>query len=282
MAISNDGIKKEITIDDPNLLGEFKKTEKQILSDSIKPLINAGINVLFSHKTIDDSLISKLDSLGILAVKRVPMKSLELIEKSTGCIITNNVKEITSNTVGYCSNLTSMKMYDKNWFVLDHGSNHKSNTILIRTETQRYSDLYEDILTRILSLIQVSLQNPYAVFGRGWFEFILSNQLRSFSVSIDGLQQLAIKSYSNAIELIPITLALNAGFNNIDLIVAARNSQPSSDKYVCLDYINRKLSSTKNPKIIESSYMKRQILITATEAANSILRINDVYHGKSK
>ena len=81
---------------------------------------------------------------------------------------------------------------------------------------------------------------------------------------------------------IPITLALNAGFNNIDLIVAARNSQPSSDKYVCLDYINRKLSSTKNPKIIESSYMKRQMLITATEAANSILRINDVYHGKSK
>tara|TARA_B110000014_G_C20119806_1_gene592890 strand:- start:597 stop:2138 length:1542 start_codon:yes stop_codon:yes gene_type:complete len=282
LAISTDGIKKEITIDDPNLLGEFKKTEKQILSDSIKPLIDAGINVLFSHKTIDDSLISKLDSLGILTVKRVPMKSLELIEKSTGCIITNNVKEITSNTVGYCSNLTSMKMYDKNWFVLDHGSNHKSNTILIRTETQRYSDLYEDILTRILSLIQVSLQNPYAVFGRGWFEFILSNQLRSFSVPIDGLQQLAIKSYSNAIELIPITLALNAGFNNIDLIVAARNSQPSSDKYVCLDYVNRKLSSTKNPKIIESSYMKRQMLITATEAANSILRINDVYHGKSK
>jgi chaperonin GroEL (HSP60 family) len=46
--------------------------------------------------------------------------------------------------------------------------------------------------------------------------------------------------------------------------------------------MNRKLSYTKNPKIIESSYMKRQILITATEAANSILRINDVYHGKSK
>ncbi|NSL76630.1 MAG: hypothetical protein HS049_03400 [Thaumarchaeota archaeon] len=46
--------------------------------------------------------------------------------------------------------------------------------------------------------------------------------------------------------------------------------------------MNRKLSYTKNPKIIESSYMKRQILITATEAANSILRINDVYNGKSK
>ena len=282
LSISTDGIKKEITINDPNTLQEFKKTERQILYDYIKPLTAAGVNVLFSHKTIDDSLISKLDSSGILTVKRVPMKSLELIEKSTGCVMVNSTREISKNTVGYCSNLTSMQMYDKNWFVLDHGSNHKSNTVLIRTETQRYSDLYEDIVNRLLSLIQASIQKPYAIFGLGWFELILSNKLRSYSLSIDDLQQLAINSYSNAIELLPISLGLNAGLNNIDLIVTARNSQPSYDKYICLDYKNRKIANLRNSKIIESALMKRQILITATEAAISILRIHQVYNSKTK
>ena len=210
------------------------------------------------------------------------MKSLEQIEKSTGCIIVNTSKEISKKTIGYCSNLTSMKMYDKNWFVLDHGSNHKSNTILIRTETQRYSDLYEDILHRILSLIRISMINPYAVFGSGWFEFILSNRLRSFSLTNNRLSQLAIHSYSNAIELLPISLGLNAGFNNIDLIVAIRNSQPSPDQYIHLDYSNRKLSNRKNPRIIESAFMKRQLLITATEAANSVLRIDDIHQTKTQ
>ena len=101
LSISNEGIKKEITINDPTLLNEFKKTEKQILTDNLKPLIDNGINVLFSHKTIDDSLISKLDSLGILTVKRVPLKSLEQIERSTGCLIVNHSDEISKKTIGH-------------------------------------------------------------------------------------------------------------------------------------------------------------------------------------
>ena len=133
-----------------------------------------------------------------------------------------------------------------------------------------------------MSLIQASIQKPYAIFGLGWFELILSNKLRSYSLSIDDLQQLAINSYSNAIELLPISLGLNAGLNNIDLIVTARNSQPSYDKYICLDYKNRKIANLRNSKIIESALMKRQILITATEAAISILRIHQVYNSKTK
>ena len=126
------------------------------------------------------------------------------------------------------------------------------------------------------------MPNPYIVFGSGWFELILSNRLRSFSLNNNELSQLAIQSYSNAIELLPISLGLNAGFNNIDLIVAIRNSQPSSDQYIHLDYSNRKLSNRNNLQIIESAFMKRQLLITATEAANSVLRIDDIHETKTQ
>ena len=142
--------------------------------------------------------------------------------------------------------------------------------------------MYEDIIHRILAMIRVSLINPYIVYGSGWFEFILSNQLRSFALNNNSLSQLAIHSYSNAIELLPISLGLNAGFNNVDLLVSLRNSQPSIDKYVHLDYSNRKLSNRRKPQIIESAFMKRQLLITATEAATSILRIDDIHETKTQ
>lgn len=277
ISISNEGMKKEITINDPTLLGQFKKSEKEILFDCIQRVVDVGANVLFSHKTIDDLLISRLNDLGIFTVKRVPLKYLEMIEKSTGALMVNNPKELTKNKLGHCSSITSMIMYDKNWIFLNNGSKHKSNTILIRTQTQRYSDLYEDLLNRILLLMQTSIKHPYYVFGCGWFEFILAAKLRSFSHNIDNLHQLIIKSYSDSIELIPFSLALNAGFNNIDLIVNTRNLQPSEKKFIYLDLKNRKLSKARNPKIIESAYMKKQILISATETAISILRISDVY-----
>ena len=283
ISISNNGIKKEINIDDPLMLPKFRDSEKELLLKNVDYLIQTGANVLFSHKTIDDLLTSRLSELGIFTVKRVPLKYIEMIEKSTGATMTNNLAELDDNNLGYCSNISTLKSMDeKNWIVLKDGVKHMSNTIFVRTQTQRHSDLLEDLLKRTLILLQQSIRYPYFVFGGGWYEFILAQKLRTYSQNIDNLQQLVLKSYSDSIELIPISLATNSGFSNIDLLVDLRKSNPSPTKYIGLDLNNRLLCNIKNKSIIEPVSVKKQLLTSATETAISILRIHDIHNITSK
>ena len=119
ISISNNGIKKEINIDDPLMLPKFRDSEKELLLKNVDYLVQIGANVLFSHKTIDDLLASRLSELGIFTVKRVPLKYIEMIEKSTGAPMTNNLAELADNNLGYCSNISTLKSMDeKNWIVL--------------------------------------------------------------------------------------------------------------------------------------------------------------------
>ena len=106
--------------------------------------------------------------------------------------------------------------------------------------------------------------------------------MRTYSQNIDNLQQLVLKSYSDSIELIPISLATNSGFSNIDLLVDLRKSSPSPTKYIGLDLNNRLLCNIKNKSIIEPVSVKKQLLTSATETAISIIRIHDLHNITSK
>ena len=84
ISISNNGIKKEINIDDPLMLSKFRDSEKELLLKNVDYLIQTGANVLFSHKTIDDLLTSRLSELGIFTAKRVPLKYIEIYWRQHG------------------------------------------------------------------------------------------------------------------------------------------------------------------------------------------------------
>ena len=278
ISIDKGVFEKQIELDKPQSLTDFISSEKNIMFDMIDCVINSGANVLFSHKTIDELTTQRLSQAGILTVKRVPMKKIEMIERSTGCTLVRTPKDLTKNVLGYSNLVKSVQLFDKNWILIDGGNSHKANTLLIRSVNQRLGDSFEDLMKRCLILLQKTIMYPYFVFGGGSIEIDLSRKLHIFSTKLDNLDRLTVKSFAEALESIPLVLASNSGMNQLDSYIKIRNYQSLGENFMGIDGYSRKFLNMKNKGIIEPVRLKRQILISSTEAAISIIRVLDVHN----
>jgi len=278
MSIDKGVFEKQIELHDPESLNAFLHSEKKIMFDMVDYVVNSGANVLFSHKTIDDLTTQRLSRAGILTVKRVPLKKIEMIERSTGCTMVRTPQDLTKNALGYSNSVKSVQLLDKNWILIEGGHLHKANTLLIRSVNQRLGDSFEDLMKRSLTLLRKTIINPYFVFGGGSIEIDISKKLHIFSTKLANLDRITVKSFAESLEYIPLVLASNSGMNKLDSYVKIRNYQSLDKNFMGVDAFSRKFLNMKNKGIIEPVSLKRQILISATEAAISIIRVLDVYN----
>ena len=282
ISINKGVFEKQIELHDPKSLNDFLYSEKKIMFDMVDYVVNSGANVLFSHKTIDDLTTQRLSRAGILTVKRVPLKKIEMIERSTGCTMVRTPQDLTKNVLGYSNLVKSVQLFDKNWILIDGGHLHKANTLLIRSVNQRLGDSFEDLMKRSLTLLHKTILNPYFVFGGGSIEIDISKKLHIFSTKLDNLDRITVKSFAESLEYVPLVLAYNSGMNKLDSYIKIRNYQSLKKNFMGVDAFSRKFLNMKNKGIIEPASLKSQILISATEAAISVIRVLDVYNISKK
>ena len=120
------------------------------------------------------------------------------------------------------------------------------------------------------------IEKPAIVAGGGAPEAFLASNLKEWADSFDGRQQLAIKKFAESLEVIPQTIAENAGMDPIDTMVTLRARQNEGKKWSGINAKDQKVGDMFSLNILEPLAVKEQILKSATEAACMILRIDDV------
>ena len=114
------------------------------------------------------------------------------------------------------------KVGNDNMIFISKCSDPKAVSVLIRGGVEHVVDEAERTLNDALCVVRVLVENPYILGGGGSAEIELSKQLKDFATTIGGREQLAIEAYANSLEVIPKTLAENAGFDPVDLLVEVR------------------------------------------------------------
>jgi len=127
-----------------------------------------------------------------------------------------------------------------------------------------------------LMVVKDVIEKPAIVAGCGAPEAYIASQIKEWADNFDGREQLAIKKYAEAMEVIPLTIAENAGMDPIDTMVTLRAKQTQGRKWTGIDARNTKIADMLALDIIEPVAVKEQIIKSATETANMILRIDDV------
>ena len=120
------------------------------------------------------------------------------------------------------------------------------------------------------------LENPFAVAGGGAPEAFVANELRQWSGHMEGRAQFAVQKFADALDTIPLSLAVNAGMDPIDTMTTLRAKQSKGSKWTGIDVINTVVTDMYKLNVIEPLVVKQQIIKSATEAANMLLRIDDV------
>jgi len=271
----------KINIDSPEQMKQFLNEEERILKEMAKQISKTGANVVLSQATIDELALHFLNMKNILAVKSVPMGDLEKIAKATGGKIVTSLKDLTPSTLGEAKTVEEAKIGD-NWLIyIRDCKNPKAVTIVIRGGSEHVVAEAERSLHDALCVVRNAIEDGKIVAGGGAPEAEISRQLRNYAVKVGGREQLAIEAFADAVDTIPMTLAENAGLDPIDIMVALRaEHERSNSPYLGIDVFDGKIKNMLDLNIVEPLRVKQQVIKSATEAANMILKIDDLISAK--
>jgi chaperonin GroEL (HSP60 family) len=242
----------------------------------VEKIHGVGANVLLCQKGIDDIAQHYLAKHGILAVRRVKESDMTKLAKATGGRVTTNLDDLSEKELGNAELVRQKKVESDKWVFIEGCRNPQSVTVLIRGGSQRVVDEVDRSMHDALMVVKDVIEKPEIVAGGGAPESFVASQLKEWADSFDGREQLAIKKYAEALEVIPLTIAENAGMDPIDTMVNLRAKQNQGRKWTGIDAKNTQIADMLSIDIIEPVVVKEQIIKSATEAANMILRIDDV------
>jgi len=266
----------EIRISDPTQMQQFLEEENKMLKSMVDKIHSIGANVLICQKGIDDIAQHYLSKHGILSVRRVKESDMTKLAKATGGRISTNLDDISASDLGSAEIAQQKKVESDKWVFIEGCKNPRSVTVLIRGGSQRVVDEVDRSLHDALMVVKDVVEKPSIVAGGGSPEAYLSTELNEWAGGYDGREQLAMKQYAEAFEIIPLTIAENAGMDPIDTIIALRANQSSGKQTMGINAKEGKIGNMFSLDIVEPLVVKEQIIKSATETACMILRIDDV------
>lgn len=266
----------KIQIKDPTIMTMFLDKEAEMLKSMIKKVKDVGGNVIVSQKEVDETLYSFLTEEGILAIQNTPKDDMEKVAKATGGKILTVLNDLTPEDIGHATLIEERKVGKDKMIFIEGCLNPKALTILIRGSTQKIIEDAERAVHDAISVVVDVFKDNYVVSGGGAVEIELAKELRGYASSISGRDQLAVIAYSEALEMIPKTLANNAGLDTINTIVSLRSMHENGKKQFGINVFNGQVEDMMKLGVIDPVSVKLQAFKSATESVEMILRVDDV------
>ena len=248
---------------------------------NIQTVKKAGANVVFCQKGIDDLAQHFFAKEGIYACRRVKKSDMERLGRSTGANIVNKIAEIDASDLGYAETVELKFVGDEQMTFITGCKDPKTVSILVRGGTNHVADEVERSLVDAWSVVKVSIEDGMIVTGGGSTAMELAMGVRDYAASVGGREQIAIEAFASAMEIIPTTLAENAGLDPINMVIEMRKQHKAGKKYAGINPFTGKVEDMMDLNVIEPIRIGQQAISSATDAAVMILRIDDVIASKS-
>ena len=266
----------KINISSPDQMKMFLEEENKMLKGMVDKVIGIGANVVVCQKGIDDIAQHYLAKANILTVRRVKESDMTKLSRATGASIVTNIEDLTAKDLGFADIVEERKVETDKWVFIEGCKHPKSVTILIRGGSQRVVDEADRSIHDALMVTKDVIEKPLIVAGGGAPEAYAASKIRDWVSTLTGREQLAAEKYAESLEIIPLTLAQNAGMDPIDAMTDLRAKQSRGSKWTGIDVRSAKIADISKLEILEPLSVKEQIIKSATEAASMILRIDDV------
>ena len=269
-------VNAKINISTPGQAQAFLDEEEHMVHVMVDKVARSGATVIFCQKGIDDVAQHYLTKAGILAVRRVKKSDIENLARATGGNIVNSIDAISKKDLGNAGLVEERKISGDEMIYISKCKNPKAVSIIVRGGTEHVVDELVRAIHDALMVVSVVVQGKKIVAGGGAPETELSLQLRRYASQQGGRVQLAIEAFAAALEIIPRSLAENAGLDPIDILVDIRAAHEAGKKTFGLDAETGKPADMLKAGVVEPLRVKSQAISSAAEAAVMILRIDDI------
>ena len=288
-----------VMVDDPNKLEDVRQREMDVTKERCRKIIEAGANVIVCSKGIDDLALKYFVEAKCIAIRRCDKADMKRLAAATGAkiLITFESKEgkeeegeeiFNKDCLGEAKEVSEEAINDYNYVFFKQCKNQRAQTILLRGANYLMLDETERSIHDALCAVKRVLESNTLVIGGGCVEVSTSLYLENFARSLGSREQMAINEYAEALNVIPKQLAINAAKDATDLLTKLRyvhgrylqatthNEDTEKLKNTGLDLLNGKIRNNYKAGVFEPAISKVKSLKFATEAAITILRIDDL------
>lgn len=279
-----------VVVNDPKELELIRQREIDITKEKIQKIIDAGANVILTTKGIDDLCLKYFVESGCMGVRRCKKEDLRRIAKATGGQVVLTLADMEGEetfdpaTLGEASEVSEERVGDGELIYIKGCKTRQSTTIVLRGANENMLDEMDRSLHDSLMVVKRMLESNQLVAGGGAVESALSIYLENFATTLGSREQLAIAEFADALLVIPKTLAVNAAKDASELVARLRahhntsQSDPSKRelRFTGLDLLEGKVRDNLAAGVVEPAISKIKSLRFATEAAITILRIDDL------
>jgi thermosome len=264
----------QVSVTDPDQIQDFISQEEEQLQELVDRIVATGADVVFCQKGIDDMVQHYLAKEGILAVRRVMKSDMEFLREVLGADIVSDLSTASADDLGHGS--VTRDGDEGLFYVEGAGDGAHGVTLLLRGSTEHVVDELERGVEDALDVVGSAISTGQALPGGGAPEVEVAARLREYADSVSGREQLAIEAFADALEVVPRMLAENAGIDSIDTLVDLRAAHSEGEQRAGLNVVSGEIEDTFEAGVIETPGAKKQGVASASEAANLVLKIDDI------
>ncbi|TKX80574.1 thermosome subunit beta [Halorubrum sp. SD626R] len=261
-----------VNVDSPDQLQKFLDQEEKQLREKVDRIVESGADVVFCQKGIDDLAQHYLAKEGILAVRRTKKSDLSFLKNVLGAPIVTDLDSLTAEDLA----VGSIERDEEEGLFYVEGEDAHGVTLLLYGTTDHVVDELERGIEDAIDVVSTTVSDGRTLPGGGAVEVELARRLRDYADSVSGREQLAVEAFADSLELIPRVLAENAGLDAIDLLVDLRAAHEAGDEHAGLNVFSGEVEDTAEAGVVETAQAKEQAISSAAEAANLVLKIDDI------
>ncbi|MEM4728196.1 MAG: thermosome subunit beta [Thermoplasmata archaeon] len=274
-------VEAKIEITSPDQLQAFLAEEENMLKKKVELIKKSGANVVICQKGIDDLVQYYLAKEKILAVRRAKESDMKKLARATGGRIVSNLNDLSKDDLGRAGLVEERKIGEDKMTFVTGCPKAKAVSILIRGGTEHVVDELERSLEDATRVVAVAIEDGKVLPGGGAVHAELALALKDYAASVGGREQLAIDAFADTLEVVPRTLAENAGLDPINVLIDLRKAHKNKEKSAGVNVFTGKVEDMKKLNVIEPLRVDKQAILSATEAAVMILRIDDIIAAKA-
>ncbi|MFA1610434.1 thermosome subunit alpha [Halobellus rubicundus] len=247
------------------------------LAGYAEALDEAGVDVVFSTKSIADRVAAHLERRGIVAFESLKTGDARAIARATGAKQLGDVRELDAADFGHADRVSVADFGADDLTFVEGGDAAETVTLLVRGGTEHVVDELERAISDAVGVTVAAIESGGVVPGAGATEIAIAEHVRAAASGVHGRQQLAVEAFADAIEALPRTLATNAGMDPIDAVVELRATF-DREGVAGVIAVGRtgEVGDPVAAEIFDPAAVKREAVTAATEAATMVVRIDDV------
>ncbi|MEC8266804.1 MAG: thermosome subunit beta [Candidatus Thermoplasmatota archaeon] len=270
----------KIQITDPNQLAAFLEEEQGYIRGLVETICATGANVVICQKGIDDLAQHYLAKAGVFAIRRAKKSDMEALAKATGGRVVTNIDDLSDADLGHAARVEERKIGESDMTFLTGCPEAKSVSVLLRGGTEHVVDEIRRAFDDAVGVVAVAWEDGAVLTGGGSVLASLSRDLRTYAEGVGGREQMAIEAFASALEIVPRTLAENAGLDPVTTIIDLRKAHADGQVHAGINVYEGGVADMLAGHVLEPVRVVEQAIQSATETATMILRIDDVISSK--